>query len=42
MKVLFLVSSADIGFWLAELTHPYWHFIERAHEVDSPVLPEER
>lgn len=34
MKILFLVSSADIGFWLAELTHPYWHFDERAHEVD--------
>ncbi len=34
MKILFLVSSAEIGFWLAELTHPYWHFTERGHEVD--------
>ncbi len=39
MKILFLVSSAKLGFWLAELTRPYWHFIERGHEVDfaSPV-----
>ena len=34
MKVLFLVSSADIGFWLAELTHPFWHIVERGAEVD--------
>jgi putative intracellular protease/amidase len=34
MKILFLISSADIGFWLAELTHPYWHFTERGSEVD--------
>jgi putative intracellular protease/amidase len=34
MKILFLVSSADIGFWLAELTHPYWHFTERGGQVD--------
>lgn len=34
MKVLSIVSSADIGFWLAELTHPYWHFAERGIEVD--------
>lgn len=33
MKILFLVSSAPIGFWLAELTHPYWHFTERGAEV---------
>lgn len=33
MKILFLVSSADIGFWLAEFTHPYWHFTERGSEV---------
>lgn len=33
MKVLFIASSADIGFWLAELTHPYWHFTERGAEV---------
>jgi putative intracellular protease/amidase len=28
VKILSIVSSADIGFWLAELTHPYWHFTE--------------
>jgi len=33
MKILFIVSSAKIGFWLAELTHPYWHFSERGHEI---------
>jgi putative intracellular protease/amidase len=34
VKILFLVSSSDIGFWLAELTHPYWHFTERGAQVD--------
>jgi putative intracellular protease/amidase len=34
MKILCIVSSADIGFWLAELTHPYWHFSERGIDVD--------
>ena len=34
MKILFIVSSADIGFWLAELTHPFWHFSERGAQVD--------
>jgi len=34
MKILFIVSSAPIGFWLAELTHPYWHFSEAGHEVE--------
>ena len=34
MKVLSIVSSAGIGFWLAELTHPYWHFSERSVDVD--------
>ncbi len=33
MKILTVVSSADIGFWLAELTHPYWHFLEQGHEM---------
>jgi putative intracellular protease/amidase len=32
-KVLFIVSSADIGFWLAELTHPYWHMVERGAQI---------
>ena len=34
MKILFIVSSAKVGFWLAELTHPYWHLSERGHEID--------
>lgn len=34
MKILFVVSSAKIGFWLAELTHPYWHLAERGHTVE--------
>jgi putative intracellular protease/amidase len=34
MKILFLVSSSDIGFWLAELTHPYWRLTERGSQVD--------
>jgi putative intracellular protease/amidase len=33
MKILFIVSSAEIGFWLAELTHPFWHFAERGAEI---------
>lgn len=33
MKVLFIVTSADLGYWLPELTRPYWHITERGHEV---------
>ncbi len=33
MKVLFIVSSSDVGFWLAELTHPFWHLSERGAEI---------
>jgi putative intracellular protease/amidase len=34
MKILFVVSSSKLGYWLAELTHPYWHFAERGNEID--------
>ena len=34
MKVLFIATSVEKGLWLAELTHPYWHLIERGVEVD--------
>jgi putative intracellular protease/amidase len=34
MKVLFIISSSDTAFWLSEVTHPYWHFVERGIEVD--------
>jgi putative intracellular protease/amidase len=33
LKILFIVTSADLGYWLAELTRPYWHLTERGHEV---------
>jgi putative intracellular protease/amidase len=41
-RVLMLVSNAavspttgwPIGFWWAELTHPYWEFMERGYHVD--------
>ena len=37
MKILFIASSKT--FWLAELTHPYWNFSERGHEIQiaSPI-----
>jgi putative intracellular protease/amidase len=34
MKVLFIISSSDTAFWLSEVTHPYWHLIERGVEID--------
>src|SRR6202789_2802034 len=34
MKVLFIISSSETAFWLSEVTHPYWHFIERGVTVD--------
>ena len=34
MRVLFIISGSDTAFWLSEVTHPYWHLIERGVEVD--------
>lgn len=34
MKALFIISSSETAFWLSEVTHPYWHLIERGIEVD--------
>jgi putative intracellular protease/amidase len=34
MKVLFVISNSETAFWLSEVTHPYWHLIERGIEVD--------
>ena len=34
MKVLFIISSSETAFWLSEVTHPYWHLIERGVGVD--------
>ena len=34
MKVLFVITSFENGAWLSEITHPYWHLIERDVEVD--------
>jgi hypothetical protein len=27
-------TSWPIGFWWAELTHPYWEFVERGYQVE--------
>ena len=39
MKVLFIITSSDIGTWLSEVTNPYWHLTERGVDVDfaSPL-----
>jgi putative intracellular protease/amidase len=39
MRALFIISSSETAFWLSEVTHPYWHLIERGVEVDfaSPL-----
>jgi len=34
MRILFIISNSDTAFWLSEVTHPYWHLIERGAEVD--------
>jgi putative intracellular protease/amidase len=34
MKILFVISNSETAFWLSEVTHPYWHLIERGIEVD--------
>jgi putative intracellular protease/amidase len=34
MRVLFVMSSSETAFWLAEVTHPYWHLSERGVEID--------
>ena len=34
MKVLFILSGSKAGFWLSELTHPYYLLTERGVEVD--------
>jgi putative intracellular protease/amidase len=39
MRILFIISSSETAFWLSEVTHPYWHLVERGVEVDfaSPL-----
>src|SRR5271167_861974 len=34
MKALFIISNSETAFWLSEVTHPYWHLVERGVEVD--------
>ena len=34
MKVLFIITNAKIGYWLSELTHPYFLLSERGIEID--------
>ena len=44
MKVMFIITGSDKYTWMSEVTHPYWHLIERGVEVDfftpngGPVL----
>jgi putative intracellular protease/amidase len=38
MKVLFIISNSETAFWLSEVTHPYWHLVERGVEVDDPYV----
>src|ERR1700744_6680658 len=33
-KALFIVTGSDKGTWLSEVTHPYWHLLERGIEID--------
>ncbi len=39
MKALFVSSSHETGTWLSEVTHPYWHLIERGIDVDFSSPP---
>ncbi len=34
MKGLFVISSDKTAAWLSEITHPYWHLVERGVKVD--------
>ncbi len=34
MKALFIVTGNVNYTWMSEVTHPYWHLIERGVEVD--------
>ena len=38
MKVLFIITNAKIGYWLSELTHPYFLLSERGIEIDIASL----
>jgi hypothetical protein len=33
MKVLFIISNSEAAFWFSEVTHPYWHLVERGVEL---------
>lgn len=33
MKILFVITSAPLGTWLAEVTRPFWHLSERGHDI---------
>lgn len=34
MKALFIITSSERSAWFSEITHPFWHLIERGIEVD--------
>lgn len=38
MKVLFIITGSDKKAWLSEITHPFWHLMERGIEVDFATL----
>jgi putative intracellular protease/amidase len=38
MKVLFIITGSDKHAWLSEITHPFWHLMERGIEVDFTTL----
>lgn len=38
MKVLFIITGSDKQAWLSEITHPFWHLMERGIEVDFATL----
>jgi hypothetical protein len=34
MRAAFIVTSTEMGTWLSEVTHPFWHLNERGFGVD--------
>ncbi|RXH55391.1 type 1 glutamine amidotransferase domain-containing protein [Granulicella sibirica] len=38
MKVLFIITNARLGYWLSELTHPYFLLSERGIDIDIASL----
>ncbi len=34
MRVLFIITGNEQGTWLSEVTHPFWHLLERGAQID--------